>query len=412
MAVPNLTPNMQLPLSTVGIAIDYPESLLAAFAKINAHTHSDGLGKSIDEKSINWTQFDGEFKAIFDIGALNFIPASPQPTDPLALYFFTDVNGSDLYFNNNAGTPIRITRNGHVNNLTSVNGFTGDFKSFNAAAVFSNTNNAYTFSSVDGLSNLLSSELDFSGAGSTIDLTNAFVANFAATNFTINSPAFFFDNDLICFSNFNLQPQPFTSFTRTQSPRVISSGNQVANTTTDFPIRYILPANGASVTPISFDTLGATLVTVNFIQGSFYASGGNSAYVYQSCQDGYRLGVPFNGTTIRLQNNGAGSVFGITPSYDAQTTVDQGKLDIIRVEIGFSQAVWFSPTFVPRMPQLCIINNDATYIPVLQFFREDFIQFTETAVANRWIISCTYTIQVFKAGTNVKTNNYHAILRL
>jgi hypothetical protein len=116
MADFTLSPNMGMPISTVGEAPGpaWATNIDASLSIVDSHNHSSGQGVQINPSGINInTNFPLNNNNATTIRSVNF---TPQPS-PLAL--ITDigclyVSGVDLYYNDESGNQIRITQSGTV----------------------------------------------------------------------------------------------------------------------------------------------------------------------------------------------------------------------------------------------------------------------------------------------------------
>lgn len=115
----NLSPNMKLPISTVGVdsGLAWEQNLNSALTILDSHNHTSGSGVQIPPGGLNINAnlpFQGNFAT--GVGGITFTPQLSAPSALNSLY----VDGVDLYFlDGNDDSPIQITSGGAVNATSS-----------------------------------------------------------------------------------------------------------------------------------------------------------------------------------------------------------------------------------------------------------------------------------------------------
>lgn len=111
-----LTPNMNLPIATVGVtqSPDWAEIINQSMSLIDQHNHASGNGVPIDPSGMNISS-DLDFLSNNAIG-LRSVRFNSQ-VSPLSGVMDLDcayVSGVDLYYNDGNGNQVRITQGGNV----------------------------------------------------------------------------------------------------------------------------------------------------------------------------------------------------------------------------------------------------------------------------------------------------------
>ncbi len=155
------------PFPEVGLSLDYVETINAIFTAIANHTHVENFGNTIESDSITWDQFS-LFGELNDCKSIVFNNTSTTVVN--SLYAFQ----GDLYFYKTGGIAIKITNRPFVNAGTILNGISGDFQEFGINLFYSDPPKSFTFSSDQGLLNLLVFDCDVTQLITTSVNTNTF----------------------------------------------------------------------------------------------------------------------------------------------------------------------------------------------------------------------------------------------
>jgi hypothetical protein len=142
---------MDLKLPIVGSTVNYVELLTDAIVKLDTHEHFT-IGARVNQSGVKWTFLDATSFRIVDVGSIEF---SPQESGQTSSVYVKD---NDLYYTDTLNNEIRITKNGLIDSITVISGFTGDF-THGAYVQFQASDNSYTFyggTGVEGRTQLLS----------------------------------------------------------------------------------------------------------------------------------------------------------------------------------------------------------------------------------------------------------------
>lgn len=107
----NLSPDMQLPIPEVSgtPGPDWAELLNQCLARIDEHDHTPGFGVKITPSGIDIsTDLSMDSNNLILTNSVQFVPT----TSSVAATVY--VSGLDLYYNDGAGNPVRITQSGGV----------------------------------------------------------------------------------------------------------------------------------------------------------------------------------------------------------------------------------------------------------------------------------------------------------
>jgi hypothetical protein len=145
MSTFTLSPNMNLPIPTVGVdpGPDWATNINASLSTVDAHTHASGSGVPITPDALNINS-DLPFNSVNNITLLRSLRFASQvapislPSDLGCLY----ESGDDLYYNDGAGNQVRITSGGNVAGATGT--ITG-LPSGTASASFQSASGSFLF---------------------------------------------------------------------------------------------------------------------------------------------------------------------------------------------------------------------------------------------------------------------------
>lgn len=158
MANFTLSPNMSLPIPTVGVdpGPDYAENQNSAMLILDGHDHSAGNGVQITQSGLNITgDFTQNNNNLIDAKSLRFF------TQASALVGASDLGclyrtGADLYYNDGSGNQVRITQSGGVAGTPgSISGLTSPASASYNAGTFVFQSAANTAANLDGASVIL-----------------------------------------------------------------------------------------------------------------------------------------------------------------------------------------------------------------------------------------------------------------
>ena len=140
---------MVLPVPSVEVGPAWATEIIAAFNKIDSHTHSVGSGSSVTLSGINVTQnLDMLQYAIVNASYYKGLNnASPiAGTTTTCLY----VSGGELYYNDASGNQVKLTSAGGIN-LSSIGAIGGDYSTSTASVAYSTAATTFTFTSATGI---------------------------------------------------------------------------------------------------------------------------------------------------------------------------------------------------------------------------------------------------------------------
>lgn len=177
-----LSPNMNLPISTVGVnsGLDWENNLNSSLSLIDLHDHSSGKGVPLTPSSLN-------INADFPLNTNNLtltrsVRFTPQSA---ALALVTDIGclyeaGVDLYYNDGSGNQIRLTQSGSiVGTAGSITGLpSGTASAAFAAGVFTFQASTATGANIDGASHIFRNATANS-KGLTLSPPNAMAADYS-----------------------------------------------------------------------------------------------------------------------------------------------------------------------------------------------------------------------------------------
>jgi hypothetical protein len=179
-----LTPNMNLPLPVPGVdpGIDYALNNNLSFSALDAHNHTTGKGLQIPSSGLN-------INADLPINNNNMTLARSVRflSQSAVLALAADlgclfVSGNELYYNDEAGNHIQITKTGSVNaGAGSISGLpSGTASASYASSTFVFQSATNTAASVDGASYIFRNSTANS-KGLTLNPPNAMAANYSLT---------------------------------------------------------------------------------------------------------------------------------------------------------------------------------------------------------------------------------------
>lgn len=186
MADFNLSPNMSLPIPTVGVDAgpDYANNLNASLTLLDQHDHSPGRGVTVPSSGININAdlpFNGSNATT--LRAARFLsqtmPITATPPDLLEIY----VSGVDLYYNDGNGNQVRLTQSGGVaGSPGSISNLVPPASaSYNAGSqTFVWESNALTAANMD-MGSITLRDLTASSNGITISAPGALAADYTLT---------------------------------------------------------------------------------------------------------------------------------------------------------------------------------------------------------------------------------------
>lgn len=184
MANTTLSPNMSLPVPTVGIdpGPDWAENINASLSIIDGHDHSSGSGVPITPDGMDITSdLPINDNNVTTVRSVNFyVQPAPlaEPEDLGCVY----VSGADLYYNDRNGNQVRMTQGGSV---TGSSGTITGLPSGTASASFAGA--TFTFQSATNTPATMNIGPIITGAASanpktvTISASGAMPANIALT---------------------------------------------------------------------------------------------------------------------------------------------------------------------------------------------------------------------------------------
>ncbi len=150
-------PLMDLPILSIATptskgtpAQDWAYYLNEIFTIFDAHNHNFGSGKKVDSANLVADDFDLSNFSIINVEYITFT----TPFDILNCSFYTSGADVDLYYQDGDGVAIRFTQGGVLAVAASlVGGFTGDYTTDNAMALFAGEKNLFSFYGASGADN-------------------------------------------------------------------------------------------------------------------------------------------------------------------------------------------------------------------------------------------------------------------
>lgn len=176
-----MSPNMNLPISTVGVdsGLNWENNLNSSLSLIDLHDHTPGKGVALTPTSIN---VNSDFP--FNNNNLTLIRSVRFQAQSSALALVTDIGclyeaGVDLYYNDGSGNQIRITQSGSLAGAAgTITGLpSGTASAAYAAGVFTFQSATATGANIDGASHVFRNNTA-SSKGLTLSPPNAMAADY------------------------------------------------------------------------------------------------------------------------------------------------------------------------------------------------------------------------------------------
>ena len=133
--------NLTLPTVSSTIGPDWATQLNAALTTIDSHDHSSGKGTKVPVSGLNINDdlnFNNNSQT--NVGATTYQSLSAVLSTLNTLY----VKDGDLYFNDSAGSNVRLTASGSIN-LASLGAIGGDYGTGGSSIYYTDSTKTYTF---------------------------------------------------------------------------------------------------------------------------------------------------------------------------------------------------------------------------------------------------------------------------
>lgn len=177
-----ISPNMNLPISTVGVdsGLNWENNLNSSLTLIDLHDHTPGKGIQLTP-----TSFNINADLPFNNNNLTLVRSVRFQSQSAALALVTDIgciyeSGVDLYYNDGSGNQIRITQGGSIAGAAgTITGLpSGTASAAYAAGVFTFQASTNTGANIDGASYVLRNNTANS-KGLTLSPPNAMAADYS-----------------------------------------------------------------------------------------------------------------------------------------------------------------------------------------------------------------------------------------
>ena len=133
--------NLTLPTVSSTIGPQWATELNAAISTIDSHDHSSGKGTQVTTAGININaNLSFNNNSVTDLGAGTFNNLTSFLTDLNTIY----VKDGELYFNDAAGSQVKMTSSGSIN-VGSLGGISCDYSSTLATISYTDSTKLYTF---------------------------------------------------------------------------------------------------------------------------------------------------------------------------------------------------------------------------------------------------------------------------
>lgn len=343
MATFTLTPNMNLPLPTIGVdpGPDYATNQNNATLILDAHNHSPGSGVQVTPAGLN-------ISSDLSFGSNNAtnLRSTRFTSQPSALSGLLDIgclyeSGVDLYFNDGNGNQIRITQSGSVTGSAgTITGLpSGTASASYSAGTFVFQSATLTSANVDGQSFILRNN-SASSKGLTLSPPAAMASDFSVVLPALPAATGFVQID----TSGNMGASIAISGGITSSniaAGTITGSNIAASTITGTNITSSINLPGKAVQETSKNIVVSNTNATNslaIVRGTFHYTGSAMAI-----DAGEGFSVVRSSTGIYIVS--FSSVFNDTPVTTASIQNTQGTIEVQSVSTSQVTLIVFNPSF-------------------------------------------------------------------